>query len=120
MPNIFNSFNAKLSPFVNETVSLKVNDSVFEIGFGTGKLINEMAEITTEGIIEGIDFSEGMLKQATLINIIFKRQSKAPKKVNVAAFHVITNHLIVMFCKYSIFLERTRQILQRNVPSYKD
>jgi len=68
MPNIFNSFNAKLNPFVKDTVNLKVNDSVFEIGFGPGKLINEMAEITTEGIIEGINFSEGMMKQASNVN----------------------------------------------------
>jgi len=30
--------------------------------------MNEIAEITTEGIVEGIDFSESMLKQADKAN----------------------------------------------------
>jgi ubiquinone/menaquinone biosynthesis C-methylase UbiE len=43
-------------------------DKVLEVGFGSGKLINEMASITVKGVVEGIDFSEVMLKQAGKVN----------------------------------------------------
>ena len=49
-------------------LALKKNDRVLEIGFGPGKLINEMAKMTTEGFVEGIDFSTTMLKQASKVN----------------------------------------------------
>lgn len=68
MTKMFNKVNADLNSFVKETLSLKVSDSILEIGFGPGKLINEMARTTTEGIIEGIDFSEAMLKHANKVN----------------------------------------------------
>ena len=68
MANIFNIGNADLNCFVKETLNLSLNDSVLEIGFGSGALINKMAEVTTEGIIEGIDFSETMLKHANKAN----------------------------------------------------
>lgn len=68
MTKIFNTGNADLNSFVKEILDLQRNDRVLEIGFGPGKLINEMADITTEGIVEGIDFSSAMLKQATKLN----------------------------------------------------
>ena len=46
----------------------EMNDKILEIGFGSGKLIHEMAGIITEGIIEGIDFSDTMLNQASKVN----------------------------------------------------
>ena len=55
MTKIFNSGNADLNSFVKEILSLQRNDSVLEIGFGPGKLINEMANLTTEGVVEGVD-----------------------------------------------------------------
>ena len=42
-----------------------------EIGFGPGKLIHEMAKITTEGTVEGIDFSDTMLNQANKVNKLY-------------------------------------------------
>ncbi len=68
MTRIFNIGNAELNAFVKEMLDLKENDKVLEIGFGPGKLINEMAEIATKGLVEGIDFSETMLKQASRVN----------------------------------------------------
>jgi len=68
MTKIFNTGNADLNAFVKDCLELKPEDRVLEIGFGPGKLINEMADITTKGIVEGIDFSEAMLKQATKAN----------------------------------------------------
>jgi len=68
MTKIFNSGNADLNSFVKEILNLQRNDSVLEIGFGPGKLINEMANLTTEGVVEGVDFSRAMLKQASKVN----------------------------------------------------
>ena len=68
MTKIFNEGNADLNSFVMETLELKSSDKVLEIGFGTGKLINEMAKITTGGVVDGIDFSEEMLRQAGRVN----------------------------------------------------
>ena len=68
MTKIFNSGNADLNDFVKDCLELQSEDRVLEIGFGPGKLINEMANITTKGIVEGIDFSGVMLKQATKVN----------------------------------------------------
>ncbi len=68
MAKIFNNGNADLNSFVKEMLTLQITDRVLEIGFGPGKLINEMANITTEGVVEGIDFSQTMLKQASKVN----------------------------------------------------
>ena len=68
MTKIFNEGNADLNSFVMDMLELESSDRVLEIGFGTGKLIDQMAAITTGGIVEGIDFSEVMLKQAGKVN----------------------------------------------------
>lgn len=68
MTKIFNNGNADLNSFVKEMLDLKWDDRVLEIGFGPGALINEMAAITTEGVVEGIDFSGAMFKQASKVN----------------------------------------------------
>ncbi|MBF0274429.1 MAG: class I SAM-dependent methyltransferase [Nitrospinae bacterium] len=69
MTKIFNSGNAALNAFVKECLALESRDCVLEIGFGPGKLINEMANITTEGTVEGVDFSKAMINQAQKENI---------------------------------------------------
>ena len=68
MTKIFNEGNNDLNSFVMDMLELQSSDRVLEIGFGPGKLINQMAAITTEGVVEGIDFSEVMLKQAGRVN----------------------------------------------------
>ncbi len=47
---------------------LQPANHVLEIGFGPGALINQIASITTEGHVEGVDFSESMLTEATKNN----------------------------------------------------
>jgi 16S rRNA A1518/A1519 N6-dimethyltransferase RsmA/KsgA/DIM1 with predicted DNA glycosylase/AP lyase activity len=42
MTKIFNKGNADLNSFVKEMLDLKKNDRVLEIGFGPGKLLNEI------------------------------------------------------------------------------
>ena len=68
MTKIFNKGNAALNSFVMDMLELESSDRILEIGFGPGKLINQMAAITTAGIVEGIDFSDVMLNQASRVN----------------------------------------------------
>jgi SAM-dependent methyltransferase len=68
MSRLFNKGNAALNNSIKDLLDLQENDKVLEIGFGPGKLINEIASITTKGIVEGIDFSEAMYAEACKIN----------------------------------------------------
>ncbi len=68
MTKIFNKGNADLNAFVKKILELKRDDRVLEVRFGPGKLIYEMAEMTAERVVEGIDFPGAMLKQASKIN----------------------------------------------------
>jgi ubiquinone/menaquinone biosynthesis C-methylase UbiE len=61
MSRIFDYGNAAINDFMKELLSLKENDHVLEIGFGTGKLISEMAKRVNKGLIEGIDLSDAMV-----------------------------------------------------------
>jgi hypothetical protein len=56
MSRIFNKGNADLNDFIKDLLDLQENDKVLEVGFGPGKLLNEIASITTKGIVENIDF----------------------------------------------------------------
>ena len=68
MTKIFNDGNAELNSFVKAMLGLQEENKVLEIGFGPGKLINEMAAITTDGVVTGIDFSQVMLEKASELN----------------------------------------------------
>jgi len=86
MSHFFKIGNADLNLFVKESLQLKTKDQVLEVGFGPGILINEMAKITTEGMIEGIDFSDAMLKQATQYN----KQNINKKKVRLQKYDSVS------------------------------
>ncbi|MBT8350281.1 MAG: class I SAM-dependent methyltransferase [Deltaproteobacteria bacterium] len=49
-----------MNDFVNELMSVHINDRIIEIGFGTGKLIYKMAQQIDKGMVVGIDFSRVM------------------------------------------------------------
>jgi ubiquinone/menaquinone biosynthesis C-methylase UbiE len=68
MSKIFKKGNNDLNCFVEETLKLQSSNHVLEIGFGPGLLMNKMASITTDGHIEGIDFSETMFAEAAKNN----------------------------------------------------
>lgn len=68
MTSIFNSVNADLNLLVKEVFNHETNDKIIEIGFGSGKLIHKMTGIITEGITDGIDFSDTMPNQASKVN----------------------------------------------------
>jgi hypothetical protein len=50
MKKIFNNLNADLNSFIKEVLDLHKEDRVLEVGFGSGKLIDKMTDITTEGV----------------------------------------------------------------------
>ena len=64
MSRIFDYGNAVLNEFMRELLTLQEDDHVLEIGFGTGKLINKMAEQASRGLVEGIDLSGTMVDMA--------------------------------------------------------
>ena len=76
MSTIFDYGNAALNDFMKEILSLKENEHVLEIGFGTGKLISEMAKRVNKGIIEGIDLSDTMVAIAEKKNKTFIAEGK--------------------------------------------
>jgi ubiquinone/menaquinone biosynthesis C-methylase UbiE len=68
MSSIFKTGNKDINSFALETLALQPFHHVLEIGFGPGNLINNMASITTQGHVEGIDFSDVMLSEAAKHN----------------------------------------------------
>ncbi len=70
MSLVFDKGNAFLNSFANELMSVKPNDRILEIGFGTGKLIHTMAKQLDGGLIQGVDFS------STMVSIAQKRNQK--------------------------------------------
>ncbi|MFK5968623.1 MAG: class I SAM-dependent methyltransferase [Candidatus Marithrix sp.] len=65
MPILFKG-NADLNNFVQESLELTKTDDILEIGFGPGKLLNEIALIANS--VAGIDFSAAMVAKASKIN----------------------------------------------------
>ncbi len=68
MSHLFNTGNAELNQFIKDLLDLQEHDAVLEIGFGPGALLSQMAQITTKGLVEGIDFSDAMVEQAQKTN----------------------------------------------------
>jgi ubiquinone/menaquinone biosynthesis C-methylase UbiE len=68
MSVVFNQGNALLNGFVEELMSVQATDRILEIGFGTGKLIHDLAKKIDKGYIEGIEFSGSMISIATRRN----------------------------------------------------
>ncbi|MEC4674193.1 MAG: class I SAM-dependent methyltransferase [Nitrospirota bacterium] len=79
MSRIFNKGNANLNKFLKDQLNLQEHDKVLEIGFGPGTLLKQMAQITTKGLVEGIDFSDAMLAQARKTN----KQYISTKRVKI-------------------------------------
>src|SRR5262249_2947846 len=61
--------NAGMNRFAVETLDVKPEDQVLEIGFGPGRTIQMLAERVTRGYVAGIDLSEVMVRQAAKRNL---------------------------------------------------
>lgn len=57
---VMNKINRKLYESVIENIGINLDDKVLDIGFGNGKLINELSSITS-GKFYGIEISEDMI-----------------------------------------------------------
>lgn len=84
MSRVFEKGNAELNSLVLESLSIKEDDHVLEIGFGTGLMLNKIAASFDCGLIEGIDFSKLMVDMAQKKN---KQHIKAGKaKIHLGDF----------------------------------
>lgn len=70
MSIIFDKGNAILNDLMRELLRLQDGDHILEIGFGTGRLLNEMARQTGNRLVEGIDLS------STMVDIAKKRNGQ--------------------------------------------
>ncbi len=84
MSRVFEKGNAELNSFIKETLSLRENDQILEIGFGTGKLLKQIADNLDKGIIEGVDFSETMTSMAKKKNK--KHINNGKVKIHMGSF----------------------------------
>ena len=64
MSNIFDFGSARLNRLVYDILSLQTGDHILEIGCGTGKLIDKIARIIDDCVVEGVDFSDTMVSIA--------------------------------------------------------
>ncbi len=63
--------NSGMNRFAVETLNVKPEDQVLEIGFGHGHAIQMIAERASKGYVAGIDISDVMIRQATKRNLGF-------------------------------------------------
>lgn len=66
--NQMNKINGFLYDFTLDTMQLKDNESVLEIGFGNGKFFDKLFSSANNLVISGLDFSPEMVKEATANN----------------------------------------------------
>ncbi len=76
MSAVFDFGNANLNNLVFEKMSVGKDDQVLEIGSGTGKLINRIANQFDWGTAIGIDFSETMVTMAEKRNKLHIKNGK--------------------------------------------
>jgi ubiquinone/menaquinone biosynthesis C-methylase UbiE len=63
-PIIFDKGNRALNQRMVGLVEASGSDRILEIGFGTGTVVCKMADALTDGVVEGIDFSDSMINLA--------------------------------------------------------
>jgi len=80
MSQVFEKGNAELNDLIYENLSIRENDHVLEIGFGTGTLVKKIAEQLDSGLVEGIDFSKSM------VAIAQKKNGTISTKVRLESF----------------------------------
>jgi ubiquinone/menaquinone biosynthesis C-methylase UbiE len=61
--------NARMNHFAVETLAVRPDDQVLEVGFGPGRTIELLAAQTTQGFVAGVDLSDVMVRQAARRNL---------------------------------------------------
>ena len=64
MPRMFDLGHTSINELVKRQLTLNPGDHVLEIGFGSGKLLKDIAGQMQSGVVEGVDFSEAMFSTA--------------------------------------------------------
>ena len=67
--------NAELHSFTLEQMNIQPKDSILEIGFGTGKILNKILA-STGGFTAGIDFSKDMVEKASKLNAAYIKNGR--------------------------------------------
>ncbi len=65
---IMRIYNKKAYEWTISLMDIKPSDHILEVGFGHGWGIQKVAELTPNGLVAGIDFSEIMVNQARKLN----------------------------------------------------
>lgn len=60
---MMNRGNAHLEMTALACAKIRKNETVLEIGFGNGKMLEELCRIATEGKVHGVDISDDLIKQ---------------------------------------------------------
>ena len=58
---IFIKGNAEMNAFICDSLPIREDDHILEIGFGPGELLHAVARRVDSGRVEGVDFSDAML-----------------------------------------------------------
>lgn len=74
MSRLFEKGNAELNALLHSALAIEPDDHVFELRFGTGQLIQQLAGKLKKGHIQGIDFSKPMVALARKRNRKYIRQ----------------------------------------------
>jgi ubiquinone/menaquinone biosynthesis C-methylase UbiE len=76
MARIFDKGNIAVNDLMKTALDMQADDHVLEIGFGTGKLIAELAGRIDGGLVRGIDFSKEMASLAARRNKVHIARGK--------------------------------------------
>ncbi len=63
MGRLLNRVNDSLNVLMLELLAVNPDDRILEVGFGGGELLGRIAAKTTQGTVDGIDFSPEMVAQ---------------------------------------------------------
>lgn len=77
---LMNKGNDSMNRFTLNILDPKKDDHILEIGFGNGKYISEIAQVTQNGFVAGIDYSETMVARARKRNMSLIKQGIVDKE----------------------------------------
>jgi ubiquinone/menaquinone biosynthesis C-methylase UbiE len=121
MTRMFNKGNARLNEFLQDQMKVKPKDRLLEIGFGPGKLLNDLAETIPEVKVDGIDFSSAMVKQATKLNQAYIEEGRVNLRLGDSkslpypdnAFSIVfTSNTIYFWDEPKVYLTEILRILR--------
>lgn len=72
--------NADCGAWVTDLLEVRPSDTVLEVGFGPGVIIQRLANLTPSGHVAGIDQSQEMLEQASARNAVEIRGQRVDLK----------------------------------------